>query len=141
VSSDGIESGDDGVPDTRQRRRSGIVYLTAAAGAAAAVAAGLPSGMWAAVVVLMVLGIYHLVAAPRLVIDEATAREAADGSVQFPVGHASARVGFEGWRARPVWNLEVISADDPPTRRALVRVDGTDGRVIGSHEETIIPGP
>jgi len=57
--------------------------------------------------------------------------------VQFPVGHASAVVGFDGLRARPVWNVLVFSADEPPTQRGLVRVDAVDGHVVESVTEEV----
>jgi len=53
----------------------------------------------------------------------------ANQQTDFPVGHASAAVGFEGWRARPIWNVLVFSADDPPSKRGLVRIDAVSGDV------------
>jgi hypothetical protein len=70
-----------------------------------------------------------------LAVDDGAALEAATRSVEFPVGHASAAVGFDGWRSRPVWNVLVFSADDPPSRRGLVRVDAVTGDVIESFTE------
>jgi hypothetical protein len=63
--------------------------------------------------------------------------EVANRAVAFPVGHASASLGFTGWRARPVWNVLVFSADEPPSERGLVRIDGIDGHVVDSYVEEI----
>jgi hypothetical protein len=34
----------------------------------------------------------------------------------------------------------VFSADDPPSRRGLVRVDGIDGSVVETYVEDVPPG-
>ena len=34
-----------------------------------------------------------------------------------------------GWRSRPVWNVLVFSADEPPTERGLVRINAVNGEV------------
>ena len=127
------------VPDTKRRRRSGFVYLIGAAGVAALIVGGLlPSAMWwTAVAVLIVVAGYHFVSGWGLGVREAGALEAAGREVPFAVGHASASLGFTGWRARPVWNVLVFSADEPPSSRALVRVDGTDGSVVDSYIEDV----
>ena len=82
---------------------------------------------WTAVAVLVVVGAYHLIASWDLRVREGEALEVANRTVDFAVGHASASLGFTGWRARPVWNVLVFSADDPPSERALVMVDGISG--------------
>jgi hypothetical protein len=125
------------VPDTRRRRRAGAVYLVAAVPVGILIASGLmPRPMWfTAAVVLLVVGVYHLVAGWRLVVRH---REALRRSAMpFPVGHASASLGFTGWRARPVWNVLVFSADDPPSQRGLVLVDGIDGHVRDRYVEDV----
>ena len=53
------------------------------------------------------------------------------------LAHNLATVGFDGWRARPVWNVLVFSADEPPSSRGLVRVDATTGDVIETYVEEI----
>jgi len=65
------------------------------------------------------------------------ALEIANRHAEFPAGHASAALNFEGWRARPIWNVLMFSADDPPTERGLVRVNGRSGEVVGSYVEKL----
>ncbi len=72
-----------------------------------------------------------------LVIREARALEAANASAGFAVGHASASLGFDGLLAKPVWNVLVFSADDPPSQRALVRVDAVGGGIVEQYSEHI----
>ncbi len=125
------------VPDPARRRRAGNVYFVAAALTAATIAAGLPSGLWVMVGGLTAIGAYHHLAGWHLSVREWTALEAANRAVGFPVGHASASLGFYGWRARPIWNVLVFSADEPPTRRGLVRVDGRTGDVVEQYDEEV----
>ena len=134
-----VDDFDYAVPDTKRRRRSGVVYLVGAAGVAGLIVGGLvPSAMWwTAVAVLVVVGGYHFVSGWSLTVRETGALEAAGREVPFAVGHASASLGFAGWRARPVWNVLVFSADEPPSSRALVRVDGVDGSVVDSYVEDV----
>ncbi len=125
------------VPNTAQRRRAGIVYLVAAGVIAVGIAGGLPAGMWLMVGALIAIGLYHELAGWNLEIMDGAALEIANRHAEFAAGHASAALNFEGWRARPVWNVLMFSADDPPTQRGLVRVDGLDGTVVGSYVEDI----
>jgi hypothetical protein len=37
-----------------------------------------------------------------------------------------------------VWNVLVFSADDPPTERGLVRVDGIDAHVVDVYMEEVL---
>jgi hypothetical protein len=85
--------------------------------------------MWLIVGVLAAIGLYHFVAAFDLTVTDTDALSIANQQTDFPVGHASAAVGFEGWRARPIWNVLVFSADDPPSKRGLVRIDAVSGDV------------
>ena len=55
---------------------------------------------------------------------------AASRVVGFPIGHASAQLGWRGTRSRPTWRILLYSAEDPPMRRGLVLVDGVDGAVV-----------
>jgi hypothetical protein len=131
------------VPDTNRRRRAAVVYFVGAAAVGVLVAVGtLPSPMWwTAVGVLLAVGAYHLIASWNLEIREGEALEIANRTVDFPIGHASASLGFSGWRARPVWNVLVFSADDPPSQRALVMVDGITGDVADSYVEPVPEPP
>lgn len=137
---DSAVTGPYAVPDTARRRRAGLVYVAGAAVVAAAVVAGLPPLMWAtAVAVLVVVAVYHLVAGWGLAVRERSALEIANRKVGFAVGHSSASLGFRGWRARPLWNVLVFSADDPPSQRGLVQVDGIDGTVRDTYVEDVEP--
>jgi len=66
---------------------------------------------------------------------ELDALAAAARQVGFPVGHASAQMAWRGLLSIPTWRVLVYSADDPPTRRGLVVVDGTSADVLGSAVE------
>ena len=130
------------VPDTNRRRRAALAYFIGAVVVAFLIAVGtLPSAMWwTAVVVLIAVGLYHVIAGWNLKVREGAALEIANRTVDFAVGHASASLGFVGWRARPVWNVLVFSADEPPSERGLVRIDGIDGNVLDHHSE-LVPEP
>jgi len=62
-------------------------------------------------------------------------------TVGFPVGHASAQLGFRGLRARPTWRILLYSADNPPTKRGMVLADGVTGKVLGQYVEDNPEGP
>ena len=99
---------------------------------------GLPAGLYGLAGTLLIIGTLHFLTAWPLNTTAEEALTAAAREVSFPVGHASAAATFEGWRSRPVWQVLVYSADDPPTSRGLVRVDGVDGAVAGKvHEEQL----
>jgi len=127
------------VPNTNRRRRAAFAYFIGAVAVAGLIPLGaLPSAMlWTAVAVLVVVGGYHLVAGWNLAVREGEALEIANRTVAFAVGHASASLGFTGWRARPVWNVLVFSADEPPSERGLVRIDGIDGTVVDHYSEPV----
>lgn len=127
------------VPDPDRRRVAARVYLAAAAVTAAAIWLGLPSGMWLLVAVFLAIAAYSWLAGWHLVVREGPALETANRAIGFPVGHATASLGFGGWRARPIWNVLMFSADEPPTRRGLVRVDAIAGDVIETYAEEIPP--
>ena len=128
------------VPDPARRRRAGLVYLAGAAAVAIGIALGLPTGMWVIAALLVVIAGYHQISGTHLEIREADALDAANRTTDFPVGHASAQLGFEGWRAKPVWHVLVFSADDPPSTRGLVRVDGRTGDVLDQYVEAVPEG-
>jgi hypothetical protein len=117
------------VPSLTRRRQAGAYYIGGAVLLGLGVIAGLPAGMWVMVVILAAIGVYHFVSAFELAVADTEALRIANQNTDFPVGHASASVGFEGWRARPVWNVLVFSAEDPPATRGLVRVDAVTGGV------------
>lgn len=123
------------VPSTRRRRNTAVISALGAALVAAAVAAGLPAGMLVVAAVMAVAAAWSWLAAWPLSVTAEEALGEANRITEFPVGHASAQVGFDGWRARPVWNVLVFSADDPPSRRGLVRVDAVAGGVIETYVE------
>lgn len=123
-------------PDIAQRRLAGWVYL-GMAGVAALVwltrnarPVLVNDGVAAVALVLAAIGIYQLRAGWKLVVRETDALVAAATAVDFTVGHASAQLGWRGLRSRPTWRMLVYSAEEPPAKRALVLVDGVDGRVV-----------
>lgn len=123
-------------PDIRRRRVPGLIYLAVAVACLVVwlthrdhrhvfVNRGF---LWAAVG-LAALGVYHLATAWPLSVRETDALVVAVRHVGFPVGHASAQLGWQGLRSRPTWRILLYSADDPPAQRGLVLVDAVDGTV------------
>lgn len=88
------------------------------------------SGFLVVAVFLALVGAYHLVADWNLDVNDTDALVAAVKRVGFPVGHASAQLGWRGLLSRPTWRILLYSAEDPPARRGLVLVDGVDGSVL-----------
>jgi hypothetical protein len=123
-------------PDNSRRRIPGLIYLVMAGicailwlladGDAPLVNDGV---LWAAGVLALV-GVYHLIAGWKLGVDEGDALVAATRRVGFPVGHASAQMGWRGYLSKPTWRILLYSADEPPSQRGLVLVDGQDGDII-----------
>lgn len=87
-------------------------------------------GLVIGLVALALIGAYHLIAAVPLRHDENDALVAATAAVGFPVGHASAQLGWRGWLSRPTWRVLVYSAEDPPEQRGLVLIDAGRGEVL-----------
>jgi hypothetical protein len=121
-------------PDNNRRRIPGYLYLGIAA-ACLALWATVDSvyvngGFLGAAVLLAVVGLYHLAAGWNLDVDEQDALVAASRRLDFPVGHASAQMGWRGLRSRPTWRILVYSAENPPRHRGLVLVDGVDGSIV-----------
>jgi hypothetical protein len=122
-------------PNNNRRRIPGVVYL-ATAGVLVLLfvwrgdAVLVNRGMLGAALILSLVGIYSLISGWNLDVDERDALVASVRQVGFPVGHASAQMGWRGLLSRPTWRILLYSADDPPTKRGLVLVDGVDGRVI-----------
>ena len=123
-------------PDNNRRRIPGYLYLiTAAACIAAWVIAGddavlVNTGFLVVGVVLAAVGAYHLLAGFDLDVDERDALVNASRAVGFPVGHASAQMGWRGLRSRPTWRILLYSAEEPPEQRGFVLVDGVDGAIV-----------
>ena len=84
---------------------------------------------------LLLIAAYHVAAGYPLELDEHEALVEATKEVGFPVGHASAQMGWRGLRSRPTWRVLVYSAEDPPQKRGLVLVDGIDGEVVSAFVE------
>ena len=127
-------------PDNSRRRIAGGVYVilgAAALGAAAALGGSVlvNSGFVAAAAALILAGLYYIQAGQPLSVDEGDALVAAVRAVGFPVGHASARLGWRGLRSRPTWRILLYSADTPPAQRGIVLVDGVDGGVVAHFTE------
>ena len=123
-------------PDNARRRIPGAIYVGVAAVCFALwVTAGddavlINDGFLWVAVGLALFGAYCFVAGQRLGTDETDALVAATRSVGFPVGHASAQLGWRGLRSRPTWRILLFSADEPPSRRGFVLVDAVDGTVL-----------
>ena len=123
-------------PDNSRRRISGLIYL-ATAGICLALwlvrregGVLVNEGFLVVSLVLAAIGTYHLAAGQRLGIRETDALVAASRQLGFPVGHASAQLAWRGLRSRPTWRILLYSAEDPPTKRGLVLVDGIDGSIV-----------
>ena len=131
-----LAAGEDYVfPNNNRRRIPGILYLVTAAALVVLVAVRgegvlVNRGLLGAALILALVGTYSLVAGWNLEIDERQALVASVRQVGFPVGHASAQMGWRGLLSRPTWRILLYSAEDPPARRGLVLVDGVDGRVV-----------
>jgi hypothetical protein len=122
-------------PNNSRRRVPGVLYLLFAAALVALWAlAGdsslVNAGYLLAAGLLVLAGCYSLASGWNLNIDERDALVAATAEVGFAVGHASAQMGWRGLLSRPTWRILLYSAENPPTRRGLVLVDGVDGVVI-----------
>jgi hypothetical protein len=124
-------------PNNNRRRISALIYamtglvcigLYATRGQAVLVNRGLLVGG----LMLLSLAGYLVAAGVTLKVAETDALVAATRTVGFPVGHASAQLSWRGLISRPTWRILLYSADEPPTRRGLVLVDGITG-VVGDH--------
>lgn len=122
-------------PNNNRRRVPGVLYLGLAAACLALWLAvdGSPyvnGGFLLAAALLAAVGAYSLVSGWNLDVDERDALVAATRAVGFPVGHASAQMGWRGLLSRPTWRILLYSAENPPRRRGLVLVDGVDGEIV-----------
>ncbi|MBL8779017.1 MAG: hypothetical protein JNK12_24035 [Acidimicrobiales bacterium] len=129
-------------PNNNRRRIPGYIYL--GLGAVCIAVWGFTRGgdpvlvndgvLYAGLALVVVAG-YHFLAGVSLELDEKDALVGATSAVGFPVGHASAQMGWRGLRSRPTWRVLVYSADEPPTKRGLVLIDGVDGEIIDQFVE------
>jgi hypothetical protein len=124
-------------PNINRRRVPGVLYLVIALASFLVWVVNrgddhvlVNSGFLAIAVLLALVGAYHVVAGWNLDVDDTDALVAAVKRVGFPVGHASAQLGWRGLLSRPTWRILLYSAEDPPARRGLVLVDGVDGSVL-----------
>jgi hypothetical protein len=122
-------------PNNNRRRVPGYLYLATAAVCLAVWwlvddSPYVNGGILFAAILLAVMGAYQLVTGWNLDVDEQDALVAASRAVGFPVGHASAQMGWRGLLSRPTWRILLYSAENPPAKRGLVLVDGVDGEVV-----------
>ena len=128
-------------PDPGRRRVVGAMWLVVGAIAGLIVSANgtdgvlVNNGLLYFAIGAGLIGLYHLVAGTRLRVRETDALMVASKHVGFPVGHASAQLGFQGLRSRPTWRILLYSADNPPKKRGMVLVDGSNGTVLGDYVE------
>jgi hypothetical protein len=124
-------------PNNNRRRIPAVLYMILGLGAIAVwlasrgndavlVNAGL---LWGGIA-LVLFGIYSYQAGFDLDFDERDALAAAGRTVDFPVGHASAQLGWRGLRSRPTWRILLYSSEEPPAKRGIVLVDGVKGDVL-----------
>ncbi len=111
-------------PSPERRRASGWVFVVTAIIALLTIEGG-----WPVAVGLGLLAMWMFSSSWPLNLDEHQALARAASVVDFPIGHASASVRFQGWRSRPRWSVLLYSATEPPDRRALVLVDAVSGEV------------
>ncbi len=130
-------------PDNGRRRITGTLYVLCGAVMLIGVRLAGPdavlanTGITVCAALLILLGLYQWLAGRRFGVDENQSLELASAAVEFPVGHASAQLGWRGLLSRPTWRTLIFSAEDPPLQRALILVDAIDGRVIDSYAEDV----
>lgn len=123
-------------PNNNRRRIPAILYALVGVGSIALWAVKhnggvlVNGGFLAAGIGLVAFAAYSYQAGFDLDVDERDALVAASTAVGFPVGHASAQLGWRGLRSRPTWRILLYSSEEPPEHRGLVLVDGVDGTVI-----------
>jgi hypothetical protein len=128
-------------PDINRRRIPGAMYLVLAALCFLLWVTHrhghvlVNGGFLAVAVVFALVGAYHFAAGWSLKVSDTDALVAAVRHIGFPVGHASAQLGWRGLRSRPTWRILLYSAEEPPEKRGLVLVDGVDGEVLGDFVE------
>lgn len=120
-------------PSTRRRRVAGTLYAAVALGSLAGWLATGNAGLLASAVFVGLVAAYHFATAWPLDVDQTEALLIATRTVGFAVGHASAQLAWRGLLARPAWRILLYSADEPPSMRGLVELDGVDGHVLGEY--------
>lgn len=124
-------------PNNNRRRIPGMIYLVCAAALVLLyVVRGdgilVNQGLIFAAVILGAIGVYSIVSGNNLDVDERDALVASINHIGFPVGHVSAQMGWRGLLSRPTWRVLLYSAEEPPTKRALVMVDGVNASIVDS---------
>lgn len=122
-------------PDIRRRRIAAYCYVVIGLFSLWAGFAADNRGLLFGGVALLLIATYHFVAGWSLRVDQTEALAVASRTVGFPVGHASAQLGWRGLLSRPAWRILVYSADEPPSIRGLVELDAVDGHVLGNYTE------
>lgn len=112
-------------PDPSRRRISGVILIAVALGLGVGTIA--VPGLWVGAVIVALLGVWFLLSAWPLKIQQEWALAEAVGSVDFRVGHASAAITFHGLRSRPRWSVILYDDTEPPEQRALVTIDALGG--------------
>ena len=129
-------------PDNKRRRTPALMYLVVGSamllawlvnrsGESSLVNRGFAVGG----ICLIVLGGYGFLAGVKLNVHDVDALVAASTHVGFPVGHASAQLGWRGLASRPTWRVLLYSTENPPAKRGLVLVDGVDSSIVASMVE------
>ncbi len=122
-------------PDVARRRIAGTLYALVALGSLIGWFVSDNGGLLVIGVVLVAVAGYHYATAWPLRLDPTQALVVAARTVGFPVGHASAQLGWRGLLSRPAWRILVYSAEELPLHRGLVELDAVDGRVLGHYTE------
>lgn len=128
-------------PDVKRRRIAGLLYVGLAAlcllawSLAGAGAVLVNAGTLGAGTALALIGGHHVATSWPLRVRDEDALAAAAAAVGFAVGHASAQLSWRGLLSRPTWRLLLYSGEDSPGQRAVVLVDGVDGRVLSQFVE------
>ena len=128
-------------PDPGRRRWVGVLWLVCAFVAQIVAFANgtdgvlVNKGLVFFAIGAALIGAYHLAAGASLKLRETDALVIASKEVGFPIGHASAQLGFQGLLSRPTWRILLYSADNPPTKRGMVLIDGRSGNVLGNYVE------
>ncbi len=122
-------------PDNNRRRIPAVMYMVIGAGAVVLwLVRGdgvlVNDGLGVVGVLLILFGIYQFISGVSLQVDENKALLVATQRVEFAVGHASGQLSWRGLLSRPTWRMLLYSAEEPPTHRALVRVDGVTAEVV-----------